>query len=97
MKACDIYVQPSRFEGNAVTVREAQILGKPVVVTEYPTAHSQVREGLDGIIVPMDNEGCVKGIAALISDQEKQILLSRFCLAHDFGNETEAEKLFSLI
>ena len=97
MKACDIYVQPSRYEGNAVTACEAQILGKPVVVTDYPTAHSQVREGLDGIIVPMDNEGCARGIAALISDREKQVRLSVYCLAHGFGNEAEAMKLFSIL
>lgn len=97
IKACDIYVQPSRYEGNAVTVREAQILGKPVVVTDYPTAHGQVRDGLDGIIVPMDNEGCAKGIAALVSDREKQARLSAFCLTHDFGNETEAIRLFSAL
>ena len=97
LKACDIYIQPSRYEGKAVTVREAQILGKPVIVTDYSTAHSQVRDGLDGIIVPMDNEGCAKGIAALISDREKQALLSSFCLAQDFGNEAESAKLFSLL
>lgn len=28
MKDCDLYVQPSRYEGRAVTVTEAQILGK---------------------------------------------------------------------
>ena len=33
IKACDLYVQPSRYEGKAVTVREAQMLGKPVVIT----------------------------------------------------------------
>lgn len=97
MKECDIYVQPSRYEGNAVTVREAQILGKPVVVTNYPTAHSQVRDGQDGIIVPLDNEGCAKGIAALISNREKQVRLSAFCLAHDYGNEAEAQRMFSLL
>lgn len=97
IKACDIYVQPSRYEGNAVTVREAQILGKPVIVTEYPTALSQVRDGQDGIIVPMDNEGCAKGIAALISDREEQARLSTFCLTNDFGNEAEANKMFSLL
>jgi glycosyltransferase involved in cell wall biosynthesis len=32
--ACDIYVQPSFYEGKAVAVREAQILGKPVVITD---------------------------------------------------------------
>ncbi len=97
MKACDIYVQPSRYEGNAVTVREAQILGKPVVVTDFPTAQSQVMDGQDGVIVLMDNEGCAKGVAALISDREKQDRLSIYCLSHDFGNETEAMKLFSIL
>ena len=47
IKACDIYVQPSRYEGKSVTVREAQMLCKPVVVTNYPTAPSQIRSGID--------------------------------------------------
>ena len=51
IKACDIYVQPSRYEGKAVTVREAQILGKPVVITRFPTSSSQLEEGVDGIII----------------------------------------------
>ena len=46
MKACDIYVHPSRYEGKAVTIREAQILGKPVVMTNFPTAKSQARDGV---------------------------------------------------
>lgn len=62
IKACDIYVQPSRYEGKSVTVREAQILCKPVIVTNYATAGSQIKDGLDGVIVPMDNEGCARGI-----------------------------------
>lgn len=97
INACDIYVQPSRYEGNAVTVREAQMLGKPVVVTDYPTAQSQVRDGQDGVIVPLDNEGCAKGIAALATDRDKQVHLSAFCLSNDFGNESEAEKVYSLL
>ena len=44
IKKCDIYCQPSRYEGKAVTVREAQILGKPVVITNFPTARSQVHD-----------------------------------------------------
>ena len=48
MKMADIYVQPSRYEGKAVTVGEAQILSKPVIITNYTTAKSQVRENIDG-------------------------------------------------
>ena len=32
IRACDVYVQPSRYEGNCVAVREAQMLGKPVII-----------------------------------------------------------------
>ena len=42
MAACDLYVQPSRYEGNCVSVHEAQILGKPVVITNYATSSSQL-------------------------------------------------------
>ncbi len=69
IKACDIYVQPSRFEGNSVTVREAQILAKPVVITAYPTSGSQVEDGQDGFIVPQDNEGCAAAMAEIIKDK----------------------------
>lgn len=68
IKACDIYVQPSRYEGKSVTVREAQMLCKPVVVTNYATAKSQIKDGVDGVIVPMDNEGCAKGMVAFVEN-----------------------------
>lgn len=77
MKACDLYVQPSRYEGNAVTVHEAQILSKPVVITRFPTAGSQLRDTIDGIIVPMDTEGTVKGISDLLNDPVRQALLAQ--------------------
>lgn len=97
IKACDIYVQPSRYEGKSVTVREAQMLCKPVVVTNYPTASSQIRHGVDGIIVPMDNEGCAQGIADLILDPALQQRLRTHLATHDYGNESEVEKIYKLI
>ncbi len=97
IKASDIYVQPSRYEGNSVTVREAQMLCKPVVVTNYATAGSQINAGLDGIIVPLENEGCAKGIASLILDKEKQRELVAYAQTHDFGNTEEAKKIDHLV
>ena len=97
IKACDIYVQPSRYEGKSVTVREAQMLCKPVVVTNYPTASSQIQNDIDGIIVPMDNENCAKGLAELILDTEKQQYIIEYLKTHDYGNVEEVEKIYSLI
>ena len=94
IKACDIYIQPSRYEGKSVTVREAQMLGKPVIVTNYPTAPSQIRHGFDGLIVPMDNEGCAKGIAEAINNPKLLHLLSENCGKSDFGNVSEVNKIY---
>ena len=97
IKACDIYVQPSRYEGKSVTVREAQMLCKPVVVTNYPTAPSQIRSGIDGVIVPMDNEGCANGLAEVICDKSLQERIIAHLKTHDYGNESEVEKIYTLI
>ena len=97
IKACDIYVQPSRYEGKSVTVREAQMLYKPVVVTNYPTASSQIENGVDGVIVPMDNRACAEGIKALIDNKELQARIVEHLHTHDYGNESEVEKIYKLI
>lgn len=97
IKACDIYIQPSRYEGKAITVREAQLLCKPVAITNYPTASSQVRDGVDGVIVPMDNRGCADGIVNLIKDLGLQDKLVHYLEEHDYGNEAEAVKLEKLM
>ena len=97
IKACDIYVQPSRYEGKSVSVREAQMLCKPVAVTAYATAASQVRHGVDGVIVPLDNEGCARGLAEFICDKALQERIVAYLSANDYGNESEVEKIYSLL
>ena len=97
MKACDIYAQPSRYEGKSVTVREAQMLCKPVVIMNYPTAKSQIQDGIDGVIVPMDNELCAKGIAEFIKDKELQRRIVEYLHTHDYGNLAEIQKLEMLM
>ncbi len=97
MRTCDLYVQPSRYEGKAVTVREAQLLGKPVVITNYATSGSQLEDGVDGVIVPMDNAGCAAGIAALLRDPARMQQLSENCAKRDYTNSAEVEKIYTLM
>lgn len=97
IKACDIYVQPSRYEGKSITVREAQILCKPVIVTNYPTASSQIHDGVDGIIVPMEVDACAQEMVEFIRDREKQTRIVDYLKGHDYGNEEEIEKIYELV
>ncbi|WP_288360505.1 glycosyltransferase [uncultured Bacteroides sp.] len=97
IKACDIYVQPSRYEGKAVTVREAQILEKPVVITNFPTASSQLVDGVDGIIVPNDVDGAAKGLMAFIKDVNKRNEIITYLHTHHYGNEEEVNKIYQML
>ncbi|MES5927963.1 glycosyltransferase [Bacillus cereus group sp. MG9] len=96
IKACDIYVQPSRYEGKAVTVREAQIIGKPVLITNFSTANSQVRDGVDGIVTEMGINGIANGIKKLIGDKELREKLAENTLKGEYGNRNEIDKLYAL-
>jgi glycosyltransferase involved in cell wall biosynthesis len=97
MARCDLYVQPSLYEGKAVAVREAQILGKPVVITDFPTAKSQLEDGYDGLIAPLDTEKCAEFISRLLSSPEKMKALSDNCISRDYSNGSQAEILCELI
>lgn len=96
IRTCDVYVQPSRYEGKSITVREAQILCKPVIVTHYPTAPSQVKDGKDGVIVPLEREACAGAMIEVLKDEKLLASLTEYLAEHDYGNESEIEKIYRL-
>ena len=96
MKMCDLYMQPSRYEGKAVTVVEAQILAKPVLITNYPTAHSQVVNEVDGEICELSIDGIANGVEKFYRDRE---LLERYrsnCEDRNYENKEELKKLYKV-
>ena len=97
MKACDIFVLPSRYEGKSVTVREAQILGKPVIITRFTTAKSQVEDGVDGKICELSVDGIVVGISQFIDDLACRNRVAATAASRDYDNKDEVKKIYSLI
>lgn len=97
IKACDLYLQPSRYEGKSVAVREAQALNKPVIITNYATAQSQLKDSYDGMIVPMDIQGCVEEICAILRDKKLQQVLIENTKKNDYTNIGEIKKLYKIL
>lgn len=97
IKACDIYIQPSRYEGKSVAVREAQILNKPVIITNYATAGSQLDDGVDGVIVPTEIDPCADGIINVIKDKQLQEKLIENTRQTDYTNASEINKFYTLL
>ena len=69
MRLCDVYVQPSRFEGFGLTISEAKILGKPVVSTNFKVVYDQISDGMNGLISEMDATSLGNQIIRLITDK----------------------------
>ena len=97
MKECDLYVQPSRYEGKAVTVTEAQILGRPVMITNYATAKSQVDNGYDGYITELSIEGIADGIERLYKNIKLREKFMNNCSNTEYSNEEELKKLYEIM
>ncbi|KMK75035.1 glycosyltransferase [Alkalihalobacillus pseudalcaliphilus] len=94
--AGNMYIQPSRYEGKAVTVSEAQILGKAVIVTNYSTARSQVSDGDDGIICELNVKDIASMIEKVYTDERTRHNLERNCRRKNYHNNEELIKLYKL-
>lgn len=66
MRACDVYVQPSRHEGKPIAVEEAKVLGLPVFATDYSSAREQL-SGYRAAIGDISENGIYSGIKAAIA------------------------------
>ena len=97
INACDFYIQPSRYEGKAVTVREAQILHKPVIITSFPTAESQLKNGYDGIIVPMNSTDCADAIVDFVKNDKLINKIINNLNNTDYSNSSEINKVYNLM
>lgn len=69
MKECDIYVQPSRYEGISIGFREAQIFYKSSRSFCICCFRKLRKRGIDGINVPMGINGCANSLAKFMHDK----------------------------
>ena len=97
LNKADIYVQTSLSEANSVVVEEAKILCRPIVVTPYPTAHQQIKNGVTGIVANDYENGLTDAIYNLAVNPAERAKLTANLSAMELGNESEIEKFYALI
>jgi glycosyltransferase involved in cell wall biosynthesis len=97
IKAADLYVQPSRYEGKAVTVTEAQVLGKAIIITNYSTASSQLTKDVEGLICENSSSGLAKDIEKLYIHEKTRRCFERQNQSRVFCNNLELENLYSIM
>lgn len=93
----DIYVQPSRYEGKSISLDEAKILYKPIVVTKFSTVHDQFENRKNATICEMSGESLSEAILELIQNNKICSLYSNYLRENLYDNSSEILKLYTLI
>lgn len=87
MVEADIYCMPSRHEGKPITVTESMILGVPPVVTEYVSAHEQINDENNGVIVDNSDYSIMSPIMDFIQNKDKLRKMKNELKKTRFGNK----------
>ena len=69
---CDLYVQPSRYEGYCLTVAEARAFAKPIVCTDFAGAREQIEDGVTGRVVPYETGSIFGAVRELLEHPERR-------------------------
>jgi len=94
---CDIYVQPSNFEGKSIAIDEAKAFSKPIVATKFSTVFDQLSDGETALLAEIDAADVANKITQLINDEALCKSLSDTLARTHKGNEEELEKFYALL
>lgn len=97
VKQADLFIQTSRFEGKSISIDEAKILNKPILVTNFSTVRDQITDYKTGIIAEMNAESIADKIIELIMNKELREKLAYNLSLEDNGTESEIERFYQFL
>ncbi len=97
ISGCDIYVQPSYYEGKSIAIDEAKCFAKPIVATKFSTVFDQLANGETALLAEIDAQSVAGKIMQLINDKELCKKMSDKLKHTHKGNEEELEKFYAML
>ncbi|MGE8204572.1 glycosyltransferase [Heyndrickxia sp. NPDC080065] len=94
---CNIYVQPSRHEGYCLTLMEARLLRKPIITTCFTGAKEQIKNGVNGLIVGMNEDEIFQALVKLINDNDLRESFSKNLAEETDDCKHEMIKIFDFV
>lgn len=97
IKFADIFLLSSFYEGKSISLEEAKILCKPIVITNFSSAKDQILDNDTGLIAEMNAASIAGKIELLIKNKDLSAKLISNLKSSARGNEEEINKLYELI
>lgn len=92
MKYSDIYIQPSYEESYGRTIKEALILGTPVISTSTVGGKVVLEDGNKGMLVDINESALAEGIKTLIDNQN---LREKFVDVYSYDLNQKEQEMFT--
>ncbi|MBR3754254.1 MAG: glycosyltransferase [Clostridia bacterium] len=94
---CDIYVQPSYYEGKSIAIDEAKCFAKPIVATRFTTVLDQLADGETALLAEIDAKSVAEKIMQLMAEEKLCEHLSENLKKEKLGNEEEINKFYEML
>ncbi len=97
-RQADLFVFASKTETQGLVVAEAMMAGIPPVAVDAPGVRDMVRSGVDGVLVPEDEEVFASCCEELLGDPERRRQLGLAARAHaqEFSAQAYVDRLIAL-
>ncbi|MEE8574292.1 MAG: glycosyltransferase [Thermodesulfobacteriota bacterium] len=97
LKAMDIYLMPSLWEGHPIALLEAMASGLPVVAARVGGVPNVITDGVDGILIdPEDTAALISSMTELLIDSERAASIgaeAAKCIAAKFSAGAMVSKM----
>lgn len=89
IKNCDLYIQFSRHEGYGLSVLEARVLDKPIIVSDLPVFKEQIKNKQNGIVAHFNEDDLFNSIEELYENNKLRNKIETNVLKEkiDFSNQ----------
>ena len=87
----------TRYEGKSIAIQEAQVLGKPILVSDCSGNREQVINGVDGLLCELTPEAIAEGVKQLIESEALREQYGKMAAKKHMTEHKETEKLLSLL
>lgn len=97
IKAADIFVLASYYEGWGLVITEAKILGRPILAADTAGAREQIRQGVTGLIVDSNEEAIYRGLKKMLLNKKFRDSLAANLKDYKHDNSSVFLKLQQLL
>lgn len=96
MKFADAFVLSSQYEGYGMTIKEAQILGTPALVTNFGAAYETVADKKNGLICDNSSEGVYNLVREILSKPDLLKQYRQYLQSNPVTNDVALDQFYGV-